>query len=189
MAFGLFGMSEPPMSLAWRDTEFLVLGGPVFLAIAGPLAWGNGLTPWLRRLKVLPLSTRALVGIATLLPCRTVVAVWILAASVHVAKTGGAPETLRLGALCSACGVYALCAALVMRARHVGAVSAVMFLPFIIVFLLLTAFKWMGFQLWTDALLPVIGVLTGAAAVAVNHRTLNYSSSQAAVYRPFGQAA
>lgn len=189
MAFGLFRMSEAPMSLAWPDTEFLVLGGPIFLAIAGPLAWGSGLTPWLLRLKVLPVSARVLTAMATLLPCRAVIAVWLLAAALHVAKTGEAPETFRLGALFAACGVYALCAALAMRVRNAGAITAVTFLPFVIVFLLLTTFEWMGFQLWTDALLPVIGFLTGASALMVNYRSFNYSSSQAVVYRPFGQAA
>ncbi len=188
LAFGTFGLSFAPMSATWSDRDFLLLGGPLFLIIAGPFAWGTGLAPWLRRLKVLPVSGRALVVITTLFPCRSLIVLWVFASALHIAQTGQSPETFRLGALLASAGVFSLSAAL---SSTLGPGSRVLasFTPLLVTALLLTAFEWMGFQLWTDALLPVIGLITGAAAVAVNHRTLNYSSSQAAVYRPFGQAA
>ncbi|MGE3343972.1 MAG: hypothetical protein AB7L71_11100 [Vicinamibacterales bacterium] len=188
LASGAFAQALPPMSRALPDGDFLALGGPMFLICAGPWALGTGLTPWLRRLKVLPVSGWTLVGVATLLPCRAIVALWVIAVALHAVQTGNLPETLRLGALVAACGAVSFTTALISRFnRATGVVLS--YTPLLVLVLLFYACEWMGVQLWTDATLPVIGVITGAAAVAVNHRTLNYSSSQAAVYRPFGQAA
>lgn len=188
LALGMYELGLAPMSRAWSDVDFLVLGGPLFLTIAGPFSSGTGLEPWLRRLKVLPISGRTLVAIATLLPCRAVLVLWLLAAVLHAAQTGSAPETLRLGAMCAACGLIALGGAFRSRFNQISG-AFVSFTPVLLIILLWRVGHWIGIQLSTDALLPVIGVLTGAAAVAVNHRTLNCSSSQAVVYRPFGQAA
>jgi len=170
-------------SAGTTDMEFFLIGGPFFLLFLGPLGWANGVVPFLRSLKTLPISAMRLVVTMTVLPLMMPLFYWTLATGTHL-LFGTPGDTLwRLGSFALLGGVFALSAAVYARLNSALVVAVGWFVPVVGAFLLMLLDK-SGVNAFIAIWFPVIGAAGVSAAFLLNYRTITRSVSAAAVYRP-----
>jgi hypothetical protein len=163
------------------DMEFFLIGGPFFLLIFGPLGWANGLTPFLRSLRTLPVSAMRIVVTMTIVPLMIPVFYWTLATGVHLVVGVPGDTHWRLESFVLLCGVMAFSGA--VHARFNSMVVVMMgwgaaFIGAMLVMELLDKESAVAF--W----FPLVGLVGVSAAFLLNYRTILRSVSSSAVYRP-----
>lgn len=164
------------------DVQFLFIGGLAVLFLA-PLVAGSGLTPFLRRLKILPISDLRLSVVLTSLPLMTPVLFWTVCAVAHVVLTGAGPGTWRGGVLIFMCGALALSSAATTRVSSSAAHVLTTWLPIAGTIGVLPFLERDQIDAVLGVLMPSAGSLALIAAFVVNHRTVTRSSSHAPAYR------
>ncbi len=172
-----------PFSSAMQDMQFFLIGGPFFLLVLGPFGWANGVTPFLRPLKTLPVSTMRLVVTITMLPLMMPVFFWILAAGVHLAVGQQGDSSWRLGTLALLCGVTALSGAVHARFNSVLVILAGCFGPVIGVLMMMMFFDKTAVEPVIGLWFPVIGLIGVPAAFLLNYWTITRGSSSSPAYR------
>jgi hypothetical protein len=142
--------------------------------------------PWMRRLKVLPLSVRQVTALIVLTPLVTWVEIWLMVLLVHAAL--GLPIHVELSpmAVLAYAGLCALSHALGLwlMGSVAGQTAASMLGMLSAVGAAMLLFEAPGRR--TQLLLLVIGLSSLAVAALINHYTLTRSTSSARAYRPLG---
>lgn len=170
-------------SAGTTEMEFFLIGGPFFLLLLGPLGWANGLVPFLRSLKTLPISAMRLVVTMTVLPLMMPLFYWTLATGTHLLFGAPGGTLWRLGSFALLGGVFALSAAVYARLNSALVVAVGWFVPVVGAFLLMLIDK-SGVNAFIAIWFPVIGAAGVSAAFLLNYRTITRSVSSSAVYRP-----
>jgi hypothetical protein len=178
----LRGQRRSLFDAGMSDWEFLIVGGLGLLLLA-PFSAGSGLTPFLRRLKVLPIGSMRLCLTLTSLPLMAPVFFWILAGVGHVLLWNDGPATWRPGALLFFCGILALGAALVTRFNSPVASLLAGIMPLMCVMAVMMWFERDQIQVVLPVLLPAVGVTGVAAAFVLNYNTVTRASSHSPAYR------
>ncbi len=163
------------------DVQFLFMGGLALLLLA-PLVVGS-LTPFLRRLKILPISDLRLSVVLTSLPLMTPVLFWMSCAVAHVIVAGAWPGTWRPGVLMFMCGALALSSAVNTRFSSSAAQVLTAWLPIGVAIGVLPFLEREQIDPVLGVLMPSAGSLALVAAFLINHRTITRSSSHAPAYR------
>jgi hypothetical protein len=171
-------------SAEMKDMEFFLIGGPFFLLIFGPLGWANGLTPFLRSLKTLPVSTIRIVATMTMLPLMMPVFYWTLATGVHLVVGVPGDTSWRLESFVLLCGVMAFSGAAHARFNSMLFVMMGWGVAIIGVMLVMELFDKVALASVIALWFPVVGLIGVPAAFLLNYRTITRSVSSSAVYRP-----
>jgi hypothetical protein len=172
-----------PFSSAMQDMQFFLMGGPFFLLVLGPFGWANGITPFLRPLKALPVSTMQLVVTITMLPLMMPVFFWILAAAVHIVVGAQGETSWRLGSFALLCGVMTFSGAVHARFNSVVVILAGCFGPVIGVLMLMMSFDKTTVEPVIALWFPIIGLTGVPAAFLLNYWTVTRGSSSSPAYR------
>jgi hypothetical protein len=182
---GLSRLRGPVRSLfdaGMTDLEFLLVGG-VGLLLLAPLSAGSGLTPFLRRLRVMPIGSRRLCLTLTLLPLMTPVFFWMFAGVAHAVIWNDAPAAWRPGALLFFCGILALSASLITRFNSPVASLLAGIMPLTSIMALMMFLDRNQIEPVLAVLLPAVGLIGLSAAFLVNHHTVTRASSYSPAYR------
>lgn len=174
---------KSPFSSAMQDMHFFMIGGPLFLLILGPFGWANGVTPFLRPLKALPVSAMQIVVALTLLPLMMPVFFWLLAAGVHLAVGAPGDTSWRLEAFALLCGAMAFSGAVYARFNSVIVILAGCSGPVIGVLMLMMFFDKVAIEPVTALWFPILGFIGVPAAFLMNYRTVTRGSSSSPAYR------
>jgi|CXWK01.1.fsa_nt_gi hypothetical protein len=172
-----------PFDTGVSDLEFLFVGGPVVLMLLGPVGVGSGLSPFLRRLKAMPISANRLIVTMTALPLATPLLYWLCAGVAHLVLAGPVVADLRASVLLFLCGILTLGSALVSRFNSPTGPLAAVGLPIGGLLAAMMMFDKNQIELFFAVLLPVVGLAGLVAALLLNHHTVTRLSSHAAVYR------
>lgn len=172
-----------PFTSGMQDMEFFLIGGPLFLLILGPFGWANGVTPFLRPLRALPVSAMQIVLALTLLPLMMPVFFWVLAAGVHLAVGAPGDTNWRLEAFALLCGAMAFSGAVYARFNSVVVILAGCGGPVIGVLMLMMFFDKVAIESVIAVWFPVIGLIGVPAAFLLNYRTVTRGSSSSPAYR------
>ena len=139
-------------------------------------------TPWVRLLKVLPVSVRQINALMVLTPFLTWASLWAIVGAAYTLSYG-APTEWRTGLFVGLAGVTALAHAVLLRFQGqfwIGPAMAVL-LPRILEGQVFSS---------THLVFGIAGGLTAIFAAGVNHSTLTHSTSGATAYArpqpPFG---
>lgn len=186
VSVGLRGELRSPFDTRVSDVEFLLIGGPLFLLLLGPVWMGTGLTPFLRRLKAMPISARRVVLTMTALPLMTPLLFWVAAGAVHLTIDTPGPGNWRPGALLFLCGVLALASALIARFNSAIATGIGGVFPLVGILVLMMFFDNSAIEPVIAVVLPAVGLAGLSAALLLNYHTITRASSHAAAYRPPG---
>jgi len=185
------GAMHGPFAADMNNTEFFLIGGPLFLLMLGPLSLMLGvfglapsLTPFLRRLRALPVSTMQLAVMMTTLPLMMPVFFWGLLCGFHLVVGASGDARWRLGALVFLCGAMALIAAVHSRFNSAVVVMAMALVPIIGVFALMLLFDKSALESIIDVWFPLVGLIGVLVAFLLNYRTVTRGSSSAPAYRP-----
>ncbi|MBK9240058.1 MAG: hypothetical protein IPL75_07275 [Acidobacteria bacterium] len=182
-AVGVRGDIRSPFDTGVSDLEFLFVGGPVVLMLLGPVGIGAGLSPFLRRLKAMPISATRLIFTMTVLPLATPMLYWLCAGVAHLVLVGPVSGDWRPGVLLFLSGILALGSALVTRFNSAGGPLAAAFLPFGLLLTTMRMFDKNEIDSVFALLLPGVGLSCLVAAFLLNHHVVTRLSSHAAVYR------
>jgi hypothetical protein len=183
IAAGLRGDIRSPFDTGVSDLEFLFVGGPVVLMLLGPVGIGSGLSPFLRRLKAMPITANRLILTMTGMSLVTPMLYWLCAGVAHLVLAGPAPADWRLGVLLFLSGILALGSALVTRFNSAAGPIAAAGLPFGGLMVAMMMFDKNEIELVFALLLPGVGLAGLVAAFLLNHHTVTRLSSHAAAYR------
>lgn len=183
IAAGVRGDIRSPFDAGVSDLEFLLVGGPFVLMLLGPVGIGTGLSPFLRRLKAMPISAKRLIVTMTALPLVTPMLYWLCAGAAHLVLAGPAAADWRPGLLLFLCGVLALASALATRFNSAISTFAAAFVPFAGLMAMMTMFDKNAIEPLFAIFLPVVGLAGLFSAVLLNHHTVTRASSRAAAYR------
>jgi len=173
-----------PFAAEVNDMAFFLIGGPFFLLILGPVSWGNGLVPFLRRLRALPVSAMQIVVTMTMLPLMMPVFFWTCATAVHLVVGVPGETNWRLESLALLCGVMAFSGAVHARFNSVIVMLAGCGVPILGVMALMEFFDKVAVEPLIAVWFPVIGLVGVPAAFLLNYRTITRGSSSSQVYRP-----
>lgn len=183
LTFSIRGVHSP-FAAGMNDVEFFLIGGPLFLLFLGPFSWGNGVTPYLRTLRTLPVSAMKLVITVTMLPMAMPVFFWLLATGVHVVVGSTGDTRWRLESFVLLCAVMAFFGAVHARFNSVLVLLAGAVVPLfgLMALLMLVDKATVGpvIAFW----FPVIGLAGLPAAFLLNYLTISRGSSSSAVYKP-----
>lgn len=176
-------------SAGMTDIEFVLIGGPFFLLVLSPFSWANGITPFLRTLRALPVSAMTLVATMTILPLMMPVFFWTLATAGHLVVGEPGDARWRLESFALICGVMALSGAVHARFNSVITLMAGAVLPLIGMLMLMTFFDKTAVEPLITWWFPLMGLVGVPAAFLLNHKTITRGGSSAPVYRQFPGAS
>ncbi len=171
-------------SAEMKDMEFFLIGGPFFLLIFGPLGWANGLIPFLRSLKTLPVSTMRIVATMTMLPLMMPAFYWTLATGVHLIVGAPGDTHWRLESFVLLCGVMAFSGAVHARFNSMLVVMMGWGVAIIGAMLVMELFDKVALASVIAIWFPIVGLVGVPAAFLLNYRTITRGVSSSAVYRP-----
>jgi hypothetical protein len=175
---------QSPFAAGMPDMEFFLVGGPLFLLVLGPFVWANGLSPYLRRLRALPVSALQIAVTMTMLPVMMPVFFWCLAMAVHLVIGVSGETSWRLGSFLLVSGVMALSGAVHARLNSVGIIAIGWAVPVIGVLTLMMFFDKVAVEPVIAVWFPIVGLIGVPAAFLLNYRTVTRGSSSSAAYRP-----
>jgi hypothetical protein len=185
------GALHSPFAADMNNMEFFLIGGPFFLLFFGPFTMmlaGTGLapslTPFLRRLRALPVSTMQLAVTMTMMPLMMPVFFWLLAYGVHLLIGVAGDSHWRLGSVALLCGVMAVITAVHARVNSPFVMLPMQLLPLIGVFAAMEFFEKDAVGPMIDFWFPLVGLIGVPLAFLLNYRTVTRGSSSAPAYRP-----
>jgi len=185
------GALHSPFAADMNNMEFFLIGGPFFLLFFGPFTMmlastglAPSLTPFLRRLRALPVSTMQLAVTMTMLPLMMPVFFWLLAFAIHVVIGASGGAHWRLGSVALLCGVMAFITAVHARVNSPFVMLPMQLLPLIGVFAVMAFFEKDAVGPMIDFWFPLVGLIGVPLAFLLNYRTVTRASSSAPAYRP-----
>ena len=165
-----------------RELSLVVLLPAMLVTMWG--AW----TPWVRLLKVLPVTVRQLNTIMVLTPFVTWSVIWVIGCAAYAMAYGG-PAMWRLDLVLGLSGVAALAHAVLLRFQ--GSTGTFWMVAFSAVVLPRVLEAGLGDR--THAIFAAVGAIATMAAAGLNHATLTQSTSGSVPFRrpqtPFGPPA
>lgn len=174
---------QGPFAAGMEEVEFFLIGGPFFLLLLSPFGWGNGVTPLLRTLRTLPVSTTQIVSMLTMMPLMMPVFFWLLAAAVHLVLGATAGTNWRLESFALICGVTALSGAVHTRFNSIMTLMTGTMAPVIGVFALMEFVDKTAVERFIALWFPLIGLVGVPAAFLLNYLTIRRGSSSSPAYR------
>lgn len=182
LTFSLRGVRDP-FGAALPGLEFFLIGGPFFLLVLSPFGWANGVTPFLRMLRALPVSATSLVITMTMLPLMMPVFFWTLAAAVHVVAGGPGDTNWRLESFLLICGLTAFLGAVHARFNSVITLMAGAVLPLFGLLALMAFVEKASVGAVIAFWFPLIGLIGLPSAFLLNYLTIRRGSSSSPAYR------